>query len=73
MPVREMNVLDNIGRIQQNDKIVGQETNGVDPQVRLAQKNRTGLSDSHRAAHDCNVDVSGIAGMICPISMPLAP
>jgi len=63
MPVRERHVFDNVGRIKQDEKIVRQEANCVDPQIRFAQEHGTGLGDSHRRANNRYVDVASS----CPI------
>jgi hypothetical protein len=63
MPIREIYVFGDFGRIQQNDKIVRQEANCVDPQIRFARGHATGLGDSHRRANNRYVDVASS----CPI------
>ena len=59
VPIREVDVLDDVGGIDQHHQMLCQHRGGGDSEFFLGEQDRAGFGDPQRRAHDRDVDVGG--------------
>jgi hypothetical protein len=57
VPIRVVDVLHQVGRVQQHDQMLCEHRGGGDAELLLADEDGPGLGHSQRGAHDGHVDV----------------
>ena len=55
---------DDVGGIEQHDQVLREIGDRIDPEVAVGQQHRAGLGDGERRAHDGEVDIRQIAGVV---------